>query len=348
MHRAARTSRFLIDISSSLRFSYSESGVSLDGLIQNLLVSRLARAANSRQALNELTCRLIPLAEQAFSLRDISALQAVSQILANLPLAGARQIGQYYQALAISRNGQTEEALSLLEAVAEDAPLSYRARAIQTLGSIYHRQGHLDEALRLYPEAMQAASSENGRDPLTILLAQLELACIKSERGEHREALAAYESLSPLVRLVSKQHPLYFYFYHNELAVEFAELGRIVEAKAASAIALASPFACAYPEWRETRDEIAAKHDSATPSVVTTSRATEADASQQIQSAPKPAPARSLAVSSVVRSHTRRDTFQRSTIPIAQSRAIANAGITRSILDRVLGCIGPRAPPPLF
>lgn len=347
MHRAAKASRFLIDLSSSLGVSYSETGLSLDELIHDLLVSRLARAANSHQAFNEITSRLIPLAEHAFSLRDIGALQAVSQILANLPLASARQIGQYYQALAISRNSQTDEALSLLESVAENAPLRYRARAFQTLGSIYHRQGRLDEALRLYPEAMQAASTENGRDPLTILLAQLELACIKSETGEHREALAAYESISPLVRLVSKQHPLYFYFYHNELAVEFAELGRIAEAQAACAIALASPFAPAYPEWSATRDEITAKHDSATPSVVAISRAPEADASQQIQPAPKSEPVRSPAVSSVARRHTRKD-FQRSTIPIAPSRAIANPGITRSILDRVLSGIGPRAPPALI
>jgi tetratricopeptide (TPR) repeat protein len=344
MHRAAKTSRFLIDLSSSLGFSYSESGVSLDELIHDLLVSRLARAVNSRQAFNEITSRLIPLAEHAFSLRDITALQAVSQILANLPLAGARQIGQYYQALAISRNRQTDEALSLLESVAENAPLSYRARAIQTLGSIYHRQGRIDEALRFYHEAMQAASSENERDLLTILLAQLELACIKSERGEHREALAAYESLSPLVRLVSKQNPLYFYGYHNELAYELGELGRIAEAQAACAIALASPFAPAYPEWSATRDEIAVKRTCATSSIVAINRAPEVDTSQRAQPEYRKAPVSAFALAWLAR----RDTFQRSTIPIAQSRAIANAGITRSILDRVLGCVGPRAPPALL
>lgn len=344
MQRAANTSRFLIDLSSSLGFSDSENGVSLDGLIQHLLVSRFARAANSRQSFDELTRTLIPLAEHAFSLRDVNALQAVSQILVNLPTATARQIGQYYQALAISRSRRTDEALSLLEAAAENAPLSYRARAIQTLGSIYHRQGRIDEALRFYPEAMQAASSENGRDLLTILLARLELACITSERGEHREALAAYEDLSPLVRLVSKQNPLYFYLYHNELAVEFAESGRIAEAQAACAIALASPYAQAYPEWSATRDEIAASRTSATPSLIAVNRVPQADTSQRSQSAHHKAPVSTFRLAWLART----DRFQTTLIPIAPSRAIANVGITRSILDRALGCVGPRGPPALF
>ncbi|MEK6322099.1 MAG: tetratricopeptide repeat protein [Acidobacteriota bacterium] len=313
-------------------------------MLQHIVVTRLARAANSRQAFNELTYRLIPLAEHAFSLRDANALQGVSQILMNLPIADARQIGQYYQALAISRNTRTDEALSLLEAVAENAPRAYRARAIQTLGSIYHRQGRLDEALRLYPKAMQAASSENKCDLLTMLLAYLEIACIKSKRGDHREALADYEHLSPLVRLVAKQNPLYFYFYHNELAVEFAELGRIAEAQAACAIALASPFAPAYPEWSETRDEIAAKRVNATSSVVAINRAPQAEPSRDIEPELKPVPSKPVAFSRHV---LKPGSFQRSTIPIAASRAIANIGI-RSILDRVLRCIAPRAPPPLF
>jgi tetratricopeptide (TPR) repeat protein len=194
----------------------------------------------------------------------------------NLPIAEARQIGRYYQAIAISRIGKTDEALLLLEAVADRVPLAYRARAIQTLGSIYHRQGRLDEALRLYPEALLAASPQNGRDLLTTLIVHMERSCIKGEMGDHRRALTDYESLSPLVQIVGQQRPFYFYVYHNELAIELAELGRITEAEAALSIALASPFAPAYPEWTETRQEIAAKRQSATPSVVAINRAREA------------------------------------------------------------------------
>lgn len=345
MHRAAKTSRFLIDLSSEREFADPKSVVSHVGFLQNTVVSRLAHAASSRQLFNELAQKLIRLAEHAFSLRDVDALQATSRVLINLPIAGAMQIGQYYQAITISRIGQTDEALSLLEAAAENAPPVYRARAIQTLGSIYHRQGRLDEALRLYPEAVRLASTENGRDLLTTLMVNLEISCIKSEMGDHKGALTDYESLSPLVRIVRQQNPLYFYLYHNELAIEFAELGRIAEAEAACAIALASPFASAYPEWTETRDEIAAKRASATPSVVAVNRAPEAAASTLAEPQRKSKPVPRLAFSWPVRKRT---FFQRAANTIAVTAAIPNDGVTQSILDRVLVCCGPRAPPTLF
>lgn len=343
MQRAAKTSRFLIDLSSSLGFSDSEGGISLDGLLQHIVVSRLAGAANSRQAFKELGYRLIRLAEHAFILRDISALQILSQVLTNLPIADVRQIGQYYQALAVSRIGPPGEALSLLEAVAENGPLAYRARAFQTLGSIYHRLEQREEALRFYPEALRAASPENGGDPLTVLLTRLEISCLRSETGDHKGALADLESLSPFVRLLANRNPLYFYCYHNELAFELGELGRIAEAQAACAIALASPFAPAYPEWSATRDEIAAKRFSATPSIVAVNRAPEADTSQRAQPEHRAVAVCAFAFTWPARTAT----FQRSLIPIAASRAITNIGIIRSILDRMLSCIGPRAPPAL-
>ena len=256
MQKTATTSRFLIDLSSSGQVADSESALSPVDFVQHILVNRLGHAANARQLFIGLAKTLIRVAEHSFALRDITKLQEASRALAKLPLTEAKQIGRYYQALALSRVGQSVEALTLLETAVDNAPLVYRARAIQTLGSIYHGQGRYDEALHLYPEAMRAASSENSRDTLTALLVNLEISCIKSECGEHHAALTDLERICPLVRIVGRENPLYFYFYHNELAVEFAQLGRLDEAKAASAIALASPFASAYPEWSATRDEI--------------------------------------------------------------------------------------------
>src|SRR5258706_11581229 len=221
MQNAANTSRFIIDFSSEREFADSGIAVSLSKLLQQAVVSRLACAANSTQVFNGLIQSLIRLAEHSFGLRDVTTLQDVSDVLANLPFTKAAQVGRYYQAIAASRIGQADEAMSLLQAVADDAPLVYRARAIQTLGSIHHRHGQYDEALRLFHEASLVASPENGRDPLTTLLVQLELSCIKSDMGDHRGALADCDRLSPLVQIVARQNPLYFYFYHNELAVEF-------------------------------------------------------------------------------------------------------------------------------
>jgi hypothetical protein len=91
---------------------------------------------------------------------------------------------------------------------------------------------------------------------------------VKSLEGDHEGALRTLETLWPVINAVAKYHPLYFYFYHNELAFELAELGRIEEAKETLSVALASPFAAAYPEWSKTRDELEARRTTATRSIV--------------------------------------------------------------------------------
>src|SRR5262249_16513065 len=174
---------------------------------------------------------------------------------------------------------------------------------------------------------------------------------VKSEMGDHRGALCDLERIAPLVRMVSQQNPLYFYFYHNELAVEFGELGRISEAEAACKIALASPFAHAYPEWSETRQELQAKRTSATPSVVAISRQREPEPTPQIEAQRQPEPAAQIQTQRQLERSTvlglswprERVSFQRSVIPLpAKPLIVFN---TASILDRVLNSIGPRAPP---
>jgi hypothetical protein len=143
--------------------------------------------------------------------------------------------------------------------------------------------------------------------------------------------------------MVAKHNPLYFFLYHNELATELAELGRLAEAEAACAIALGSPFAPAYPEWSDTREEIAAKRTSATRSVVAINRAPEADPSPQVEPQRHPESSRALAF---VCPASNKDSFQRSIIPIPATATTAFNAV--SILDRVLSCIGPRAPPARF
>ncbi len=58
----------------------------------------------------------------------------------------------------------------------------------------------------------------------------------------------------PLLRYAD---PITYYDCLNSLAVELCEAGRLEEARNISNIVLASPYAFAYPEWRETSDEIA-------------------------------------------------------------------------------------------
>jgi tetratricopeptide (TPR) repeat protein len=342
MHRAANTSRFLIDFSSEREFAALDNAVSHGGLLQRTVVSLLADAANSRQLFNQFAQRLIPLAEHAYSLRDMKTIQETSELLANLPITAARHIGQYYQALVIKRNGRADEAQCLLETVADNAPLAYRARAIQTLGVIRHEQGHLDDALRLYAETSRAASFDTHPGLLTNLLVNLQISVIKGSTGDHQGALDYLENLSPLVRLVANQQPLYFYFYHNALAVEFGELNRIAEAEAASAIALASPFAPAYPEWSETRQELEAKRTSATPSVVAVNQTFEVIPAPRMQPQPCLKPKQVVAFCWLTSNKT---SVQTTLTTIARFRAIADGRANRNTLDQLGKCIRSRAPP---
>jgi hypothetical protein len=349
MQAAAITNRFLTGYSSNAGFADAEGVNSNHVLLHHMVANHLIRSVSSQELFLKLTNDVIQLSEQAFLKRDLERLEEMSRILMNLPVDAARQIGLYYHALAINRRGQIEEAETLLGKIADSAPITYRARAIQTLGANYHDNSNLDEALRFQYEALRVASDKNAHGLQTILMAHGDIAIVRSLAGDHKGALAHFEKLRPLVCQLAKRQPFYFYFYHNALAVELSEIGRIEEAKAASRIALASPFAPAYPEWRETRDEIAAKRNSATPSVISINRAREAPASplaepelsRRVEPQPKAQRSSALVFSCpITQTHC-----QRPIVPIAAGAAIT--GTVQSILERMRICIAPRAPPAL-
>ncbi len=342
MQTAANINLVLIDLSSKSGFADSQTAVSDDTSYLHVFVSEWAHAFQSRRAFQELTDKLLRVAEHAYCLRDMKTVQEAALILMNLPMDSARQVGQYYQALAFKKNAKKDEAQALLESVADRAPLTYRARAIQTLGTIHHEQGQLDDALRLYLEAARVALCKSPPDLLTNLMAHLQVSFIKSDVGDHRGALTHLENLLPLVRHAAKQSPFYFYVYQSDLAFELARVGRIAEAGASCEIAIASPFASAYPEWTETRDEIAAKRQSASPSFVAVNRAPEVEHSPQIE--PQREPRRSRARLSIWLA-SEKASFQRASIVIVVSALVVHDGLAQSILDRVRTSIGPRAPP---
>lgn len=265
MQNTANTIRFFTCYSSRAGIVDHENTFSLNKVVHQTLIGRLAGSANSQIALGTFLNRLIRAAEHAYSLRDLKSLEEVSFLLMNLPLPEARHIGLYYQAITIKRSGDKGKAKAELEKVADIGPLEYRARAIQTLGVIQHEQKNYNEAIRFHLETLHA-SKKGTAGGLAHLLANLEIGFLKSDEGDHAGALNHLENLLPVVELAVKHHPLYFYLYNNALAVEFAELGRINEAEAAIKISLASPFASAYPEWSETRDEIEQKRNYPDPS----------------------------------------------------------------------------------
>jgi tetratricopeptide (TPR) repeat protein len=335
MQTTAKTTRFLTASSFDGKSSGLKNAVSLDELIQSVVLARLAQTVHSRQGFVELASYLVRVAEHAYSLRDMNTVQEVGEILASLPLDFARQTGLYYQALTLKRAGQIDKAKGLLEVIADNAPFVYRGRAIQTLGRIHHEQGQLDEALRLHLEAVRVTSQKNGCDPLIMLLAHSEISHVKSDIGDHYSALGILENLSALVQIVGKENPFYFYTYHNELAFELAESGRVTEAYAALSIALASPYAHAYPEWSETREEIAAKRETASPSVVFITRDLNAESSIHAQ------PRRVCVLDWTVPDNTSSNTSPEGVI----TAPTALLCLTRTILDRLGKFINPRAPP---
>jgi tetratricopeptide (TPR) repeat protein len=279
------------------------------------------------------------------NVRDLIALEEASSILVSLPVASARQIGLYYQALAIRRKGQPDQAKLLFETVADNGPLAYRARAIQSLGFIHREQGQLDEAMRLYLEALRAAPDNEAGGLLTTLMAHLEVSIIKSISGDHQRALDSLEKLSPLVRLVAAQDSYYFYAYHNALAVELGELGRIAEADKILVVALSSPFAPAHPEWSETHNELEAKRDFVTPSQIAFSRAPEVIPSPRAGLHRSPKPERAAAFYQLI---CEPSSFQIPFTLLAAVAVITAVGESRIILDRLEEALRPRAPPALL
>jgi len=207
----------------------------------------LQQIAIANESFEQATRRLLRLCELAHGARDYVALDAISQALASIPFAPAQNAATYYAAIIAKRDGDFDRAVDLLAPL--DAP-----RAVQTLATIHEAKGHHADAARLYVEALRTARAV---DPLTVINATIQLSAIKSSAGDHHAALADLQAIAPLVRTFSRLHPHLFYQLHNELAVELAAVGQIDEARAAVAVAIASPIAEAYPEWRETAREVA-------------------------------------------------------------------------------------------
>ncbi|HYV03566.1 MAG TPA: hypothetical protein VFB82_03210, partial [Blastocatellia bacterium] len=178
-------------------------------------------------------------------------------------------------------------------------------------------------------------------DLVTLAYAQSMTAIVRGIQGDHGQALAHLEELFPLVRTIGKHYPVLYYDFLNSLAVELGEVGRITEAEQACAVALASPFAGVHPNWAETRDEIAAKRISATPSIVAVTRALEAAPSRLAEPTRKTKPAGARALTWV---RYQKTSVQRAS-RIAACATIPHDETIQTIFERVLTCIGSRAPP---
>jgi len=258
MQIATSNSLFLMDSSLSRSahvLTFIKRGEFYQQIAQELIKDRYAK-----EALLSLGERLVVLAHSAYACRQMDVVEQLSQILLHLPLPSEfRNIALYYQAFCIKRKGRFDEAQTLFECVAEKGPPKYRARAMIALGSVAFDSGDFKTALSLYGEGCSTTTQSKVFDPLAAVYAQHTLALLKSIDGDHPRALKNLEALYPLARAVGLSYPPIYYNYLNSLAVEMIEVGRIEEAQGISRIVLATPYASAYPEWQETRDDLALK-----------------------------------------------------------------------------------------
>jgi len=265
--QTAATNRFLLTSSSSPKRFNLQNLVKLGGFYQQIIL--LAKDAYKRDALCNLGNNLIAVAEHAYTLREMNTVEDVVHLAASLPVPDEhKRAARFYKAVCASRRGEISQAITLLEGVADEGPIHYRARALQSIGTILlWNTDDKESASRMFTEACYFAR-KHAEDIFTVLNSRRMLAVMKSMEGDHQGALTDLESLFPLVRVVALRHPQTYYDYVNSLAVEMGELGRFEEAFNASRIALSSPFAGAYFEWRETNNDLMLKAGRASRSKV--------------------------------------------------------------------------------
>ena len=268
MQRTESKSLTLIDFLSSNQISETRTEPEPD-IVHQQIVSLIIKSVNTELALTDIGDKLLAFAEHAYTFRRMDAVESLSMLLINLPFSEQyKSAGRYYKALCIKRRGQFDEARALFDRVTEEAPIRYRINAMVAIGSICWQSGDYDSAWPIYFEALSATSNNERCDLLTKLQACRGIAVLKGIYGNNHGALEDLENMFALAHVVGSQYPALWYDYLNSLAVEMMEVGRLEEAENASSLVVASPFAKAYPEWQETKDEIAVKTGRRSGSVV--------------------------------------------------------------------------------
>jgi tetratricopeptide (TPR) repeat protein len=204
--------------------------------------------AASTLSIHELGNRLIRHAEHARAFRQTEQVRELGLMLANLPLKQFQTAGQYYLGWAMYRSGNHEQARTMLEQVADSGIGTYQARALFSLGTLEAAKHDFASEAYCYLEAFKTSHGLS-----TKIESVRGIAVIKAKEGYHKSAVKDFEKFLPLA---ASCDAITYNLYLSSLAVELGESGRKQEARNISQIVLASPFAPAYPEWRETADEL--------------------------------------------------------------------------------------------
>jgi hypothetical protein len=217
-------------------------------IVSSLRAGFYQQLFRSLSGFHQLGQKLIKEIEVAQAFRQISRVDEIGSVLSGLPIKEHQLIGQYYQGMCIQHIG--ENAKDVFEMVA-DQSLTYKTRALMSLAGIEGRKGKYDEELRYIAEAYKTTNN-----PTLIVELSRGTAMVRANEGDHKQAVKEFERTFPLIKSIK---PVSYYQYLNSFAVELAEVGRLEEASNICDVLLASPYAFAYPEWRETAEEIRLK-----------------------------------------------------------------------------------------
>jgi len=233
------------------------------------LALRIIGKVQTKARLIQVGDQLIELAEHAYGCRELDRLDELSHALLALPLPlQYKTAAKYFRGLEMIRRGYLNDAKTLLEVIASKPWHPYSARAILSLGVVFHRLGDFESALKLHFQAGRCSTNKHRPDLFTGVAVQRNLAVFKSMLGDHRGALSDLERMGTCAAAIRRTHPHIYYEYQNSLAVEYGELGRFAEAKRAAEVAVSSRFAIAYPEWLRTFDDLMARTPRALRSAV--------------------------------------------------------------------------------
>lgn len=193
---------------------------------------------------------LIRLAEQAHAFRQFDQVREMALRLAKIPIRDYQAIGTYFLAVAANRkgDGDQERARRLFELAITTTPDAYKVKGMLSLAAVSYNQGDFDSAYHYYRETIKTEKLG-----VASIQAIRGISILKAIAGDHTQAVKDMESALPVI----KHAPPHIYFdLLNSYAVELGEVGRLEEARNISRRVLASPFAFAYPEWRETSGEV--------------------------------------------------------------------------------------------
>jgi tetratricopeptide (TPR) repeat protein len=247
----------------SLFLKSESSFVGLAGVIGAL------HSVRSQEQLDSVARRLVAVARDARILREPELRERACELVLALDVSPKLHVvAKWYQGLGEPGRVRDHDAnRKIIARAADNCGNEYLPQILLVTGRSYHSEDKHGEALSYYIEVGKAA----GYDILSATQALWNVAVLDSERGDSRGALRRFEGLFTVVKALSHRYPTLYANYLNNLAALLAENGRTLESRCAINVALASPFAPRFPEWRETQKEI---EQAATPGSKARSSAT--------------------------------------------------------------------------